>query len=251
MSFVASVIGLVGGVGGGLLAANSAEKQQNKALGFQQNGVNELLRLRDSQANNPIMQFLTNLVTNRVQHPHTLDDRTIEIAKAGNASDATQAYGNNVRGIGARYGASGAGRSGAARGAINRAGVNLGSQIASGNRQIDLQASQRNAQDEAGAFELARQFFGLQQQPTRDIANAFSGTAALANSQPSPWAGFWQNSGQAVAGGAAGYLQQQQQDAQRTQQQSQWDQLMRLFGGGGGSSFSGPNYSGNYSTNGP
>lgn len=235
MSFVATAIGL-GAVGSTVAAFNAAEQQEdqfNAANARSQMGINELLRLRDAQANDPLIGQSRALVANRLANPGALDERTVAMMKANNASDQNRAFTGATNAIRSRAAASGSGRSGTTVSAQNRAAQTLGAGIAQGNRQIDIQAALSRFEGEQRAMAMLSALLGMEQQPSRDIANAYQGLGAQMAQQPSPWSNFWQQTATGFGSAATGVASQLQQQQDRAQQMAMLDRI--LAGGGGGS----------------
>lgn len=222
MSFAitAAVVGAGAAIGGAAIAADSAEDQQEAGFAQTQRGVNELQRLRDSRASDPRLGFARMLAESRLRNPNPLGPEQVALLKAQNAGDANRAFTGATDAIRARAGASGSGRSGTTLGAQGRAAQALGGAIAQGNRDIDIRAAQSALQGEQAAMALFATLLGLEEQPTRDIASAYAGQGAQTLSAPSPWAGFFNQTGQqlgAAFGTTASQLQLQQQQAQEEQ----------------------------------
>lgn len=225
----AAAIGTVGAVGGAALSANAASKQQKRGFNRQDQGIGELVNLRDQQRNDPRLALLNQLVQNRLLNPNALDPRTVELMKAQGAADATRATQGALDSIRSRAAATGSGRSGNALGAQGRVAQSLGGTIANLNRGIDIEAARSQQQGEIQAMQMLAQLLGLEQQPTRDIANAYQGQGAQIAQTPNPWAGFFQQAAGGFGSATANAFGQINAQNQQAQQQANFDQLMQLY----------------------
>jgi hypothetical protein len=217
MSFVitAVALGTVGTVASGAIAAESQEDAQNRALGFTQTGIGHLQNLQTGQKNDPGLALMRQIAMQRLASPNPLDARTVEMMKASGADDLNRASQGAQDAISARAGASGMGRSGTTLAAQGRTANALGSGIAKMNRDIDIQAAMSQMQGEQAAFQMFASLLGIEQQPTRDLANAYSGLGAQAAQMPSAWGGFWNNMSSSFGGATAGFIQQQENEKNR------------------------------------
>lgn len=238
----AAAIGTVGAIGGGIISANAAENQQNKGFAQQQRGIGQLETIQNSQQHDPRLKLLRQMVEQRLLNPNALSPRIVELMKAQGAADTTRAAGGALDAIRARAGASGSGRSGTTLAAEGRVAQGLGSSIASLNRGVDIQAAQSQQQGEMQAMQMLAQLLGIEQQPGRDIANAYLGVGAQTVNTQSPWAGFGQQvatAGGSIAANSIGALQAQQQQAQ---QQAMYERLLSQLNGGGSAVSQGNGY---------
>lgn len=232
MSFAitASVIGAGAAIGGSALAAGAAEDRQNAGFDQTQRGINELLRLREARGTDPRLGFARQLVEGRLRNPNPLGPEQVATLKAQNAGDANRAFAGATDAIRARAAASGSGRSGTTLGAQGRAAQALGGAVAQGNRDIDIRAAMAGLQGEQQAMQLLAALLGIEDQPTRDIAAAYTGQGAQTLGAPSPWAGFFQQTGSQL-GTAFGTTSSQIQLQQQQQQNEQYAALERWFNG--------------------
>lgn len=236
----AAAIGTVGAVGGAALSAGAASKRQDKGFAQQQQGINQLTTLRDNQASDPRLRLLSQLVENRLLNPNVLDARTVELMKAQGAADATRSASGALDAIRARAGASGSGRSGTTLGAQGRVAQGLGGTIANLNRGIDIQARQSQLQGETQAMQMLAQLLGIEQQPTRDISNAYLGVGAQTLQTPDPWAGFYQQAGTGFASAGQNVIGQIQAEKAKAEQQANFQQLLGLWQQNNPQNFIGP-----------
>lgn len=225
----AAAIGTVGAVGGAALSAGAASKRQDKGFAQQQQGINQLSALRDQQGSDPRLALLSQLVQSRLLNPNVLDARTVELMKAQGAADATRATSGALDAIRSRAAASGSGRSGTELGKQGRVAQNLGGTIANLNRGIDIEARKSQLQGETQAMQMLAQLLGIEQQPTKDIANAYLGVGAQTLQTPDPWAGFYQQAGTGFASATANVFSQIQADKAKAEQRSQFDQLLAAY----------------------
>jgi hypothetical protein len=222
----AAAITTAGAVGGNLLAADAASKRQDAGFARQDQGIRRLEGLAAGQAEDPRLRLLSQLVERRLINPSALDPRTVELLKARGAADINTASQSALNAIRSRAGASGSIRSGTTGKSEGGVARSLGTGIAQLNRDIDIRAAESQLAGEEQAARMLAALLGIEQQPTRDLANAYLGQGAAIASTPDPWAGFFEKSGTALAGAGSNVMTLLEQRRREAEQKAQFDQIL-------------------------
>jgi len=157
----------------------SSSEGTGTAKRYSKKAVSTLQDAKSEFQQSPLFQIGRDLALSFAQNPESLPPEVVALLKANVADTAQNAARSNLdQGLSGLTGTSGV-RSGAANGLRAETASRLGSDIATGQRDIDIAAAQQRPADILNAVNLVSQILGQQFQFDRDISNAYLGSGSL------------------------------------------------------------------------